>query len=669
MEQQEFSASPSQRSQDNEQPSQRWHLTRRQMLGTLGAGGIIAAGAFDPSIVFAQSHVTRTKNQPLVSSQARQNTLFGIGYETWFMPGGVAWNTREATPTLGLYRSDDPNVIKQHAQWISGAGYDFILIDWSNNLGANWTNGTAAAIIAGTDAVFQQYAQLSQHPKIALLLGQDDNGQVGTANFNAQIAEIKNKYLNNSQYSAMLQQYQGKPLLSIFRGPASDGPPSWSDPAFTVRYMTAYHEIVGDTGGQWSWIDREPLLSGPLTKISYFGSNATSLGENQNNAATSSLGSGHTFGQSFTFSGGALNKVGALLATYNSTNSGATITLYAGAPGSTLTPVVSQTFTNLTDNAWIYLNFNPQPAGQYYLEMSNAVGTPAWWYENGSVPNVGGSQYFDRQAQPGSQMMTFSASGAGGLNGWQVGAGWSLVPNGNTFYTLQSPEGYYASTSGSSTPGSLTSPPFPISGTFLTFYAAGMDKADNSGTQNYFYLKDASTGQVLQQTHTPNTSDYFALIEWDVRALSGRQVVFQASNGNASSTGWMAFANIAQVTAEFSVATAGVAGNNGPTTQVSSWALYDAKPRLSGATLAWFMQQIYVYQPDIVLLQQWNEFGQPDMYTVEASNDLEPTVLNNQAGPNSDGWGTYYLQLTTDMISQYRQGKAYPAVTLDTTYP
>jgi len=60
---------------------------------------------------------------------------------------------------LGKYSSLDEHLIRQHAAWITYAGIDHILIDWSNNLGGNWTNGTAEKIMAGTDKLLQVYSR------------------------------------------------------------------------------------------------------------------------------------------------------------------------------------------------------------------------------------------------------------------------------------------------------------------------------------------------------------------------------------------------------------------------------------------------------------------------------------------------------------------------------
>ncbi len=45
------------------------------------------------------------------------------------------------TPSRGFYKSDDPMIIRAHAEELVGAGLDFIVIDWSNDLDTDpWTN-------------------------------------------------------------------------------------------------------------------------------------------------------------------------------------------------------------------------------------------------------------------------------------------------------------------------------------------------------------------------------------------------------------------------------------------------------------------------------------------------------------------------------------------------
>ncbi|MFD1677561.1 hypothetical protein [Alicyclobacillus fodiniaquatilis] len=660
-------------SSNNEQNGTK--VTRRKVLGvmTAGVGSMLAAGALETPTALANSIVSDKKiksgKMNVTSNSARQKTLFAMGYQTSFMPGVNEWATREATPKLGLYRSDDPNVITQHAKWLIDAGVDFILIDWSDNLGDNWSNGVAQQIMNATDSVFNQYAKLGEgskqqaHPKISLMLGLD-NGQVNTTNFRAQISRIKKTYLNDPQYKPILQQYDGKPLLLIFRGTNATGnPPDWTDDAFTVRWMTAYHEISGDTAGQWSWIDRTPLMSGTQTRISQFAGDSVS--ETANNGAWQALQPGHTYGQSFTFTYGNLTQVTALLATYGTTDSGVTFTLYKGDPETALTKVASKDLTNMADNSWYTLSCDPQPAGTYYMEISNPIDSPTWWYHQGTDSTVIGSAYVDRQPQSNLTAVFRTGIVGQGLAGWKADPSWTLVVNGEDSSGRTSPDGAFADThsSGDSATGSITSSSFAITGTSIVFNAAGHDDVDNSGNQCWYYLKNATTGQTLRKAHTPG-SDSFQEIQWDVHDLTGQTVVFQAVDNN--SNGWIAFSGVQQIYAEFSVATCAIGGNE---SGEASWLAQDAKLRMSGMTLVQYMQGIFRYQPDVVLLQQWNNFSKPDEHSPTASNDIEPTNVKKLNGPNSDGWDNYYLQLIKEMINQYRTDKPYPVVDIDSKYP
>ncbi len=98
------------------------------------------------------------------------------------------------------------------------------------------------------------------------------------------------------------------------------------------------------------------------------------------------------------------------------------------------------------------------------------------------------------------------------------------------------------------------------------------------------------------------------------------------------------------------------------------WLDWDAHLRCSGATLTRFMSAAFRFEPQVILIQQWNEFCAPDQYGVEASNDIEPTVVHGLDGRYSDGWDYYYLNLATKLIQQYRQGFRLPQVLLDTRY-
>jgi len=89
-----------------------------------------------------------------------------------------------------------------------------------------------------------------------------------------------------------------------------------------------------------------------------------------------------TLGQTFT-ADAPFTSVAACTPTWTTTNSGCTFTLYDGIGGA---QVLRQTFSNVGDNAWPALTApSPLPAGTYYLEMSNRVGTIGWWTTTGDA--------------------------------------------------------------------------------------------------------------------------------------------------------------------------------------------------------------------------------------------------------------------------------------------
>ena len=95
--------------------------------------------------------------------------MVGIGYQCWFPPQG--WENVWDEPELGFYRSDDPKVIRQHAEWLYDAGVDFIWIDWSNNIG-NRIEGAVRpdleSIENATQVLFDEYVKLKKQPQTRL---------------------------------------------------------------------------------------------------------------------------------------------------------------------------------------------------------------------------------------------------------------------------------------------------------------------------------------------------------------------------------------------------------------------------------------------------------------------------------------------------------------------
>ena len=222
----------------------------------------------------------------LASKVSRHARYIGMEYEVWF-PGIPAqgtiyggeryWEKRWGTPLLGTYDSTDPKVIDKHAEWLAAIGVDFVLIDWANNI-ANALSGPTIVgdtIREKTNSVFQEYRHVRErglpHPRIAILLGaQNQNGvpaenAISSGSVNREADYVYDHFVSTDP--DLYFSYRGKPLLVIYLGtPAGlNPPPSWTDPRFTVRWMSGFLEsqpaLYGGIPAKnrfWSWMDRIP---------------------------------------------------------------------------------------------------------------------------------------------------------------------------------------------------------------------------------------------------------------------------------------------------------------------------------------------------------------------------------------------------------------------------
>ena len=61
------------------------------------------------------------------------------------------------------------------------------------------------------------------------------------------------------------------------------------------------------------------------------------------------------------------------------------------------------------------------------------------------------------------------------------------------------------------------------------------------------------------------------------------------------------------------------------------------------------------YLPHFLFLCQWNEFEPPDQYSVNLSNDMEPTLMTELGSHRPSGWGFFYTNLTRHEIRLYHR--------------
>ncbi len=209
----------------------------------------------------------------------------GIAYTTWHR--NEMWQPESVWtfPQLGKYLSDNREVIRQHAEWLAGAGVDFIWIDWSNNLDyevsmeqvlTDNVRPDFAMIERSTLFIFEEYSKMraegKKTPNISIFIGNPDPNQrtgVSDGRLTRKADQVERWFVNNAdhpEYRDLLELYKGKPLLVSYAGtptPWQESVPPWDDSRFTVRFMTGYvteQSALFDSktreGKYWSWEER-----------------------------------------------------------------------------------------------------------------------------------------------------------------------------------------------------------------------------------------------------------------------------------------------------------------------------------------------------------------------------------------------------------------------------
>ncbi len=207
-----------------------------------------------------------------------KDRLVGLAYNTAHFDAD--WHDVWGTPELGFYRSDDRKVIRQHAEWITEAGVDYVYIDWSNDVaytpGITKNRADFEMIENSTKLVFDEYSKMKKHPKISIFIGCPGTPQsLDDGALTRKADQIVNWFLKIPKYRRIMQHYLSKPLLVVYTGtpnPFPTGLPKWNHPAFTVRWMTGFitqqPNLMDETKTiskyrYWSWEDRGPQTIAP----------------------------------------------------------------------------------------------------------------------------------------------------------------------------------------------------------------------------------------------------------------------------------------------------------------------------------------------------------------------------------------------------------------------
>ena len=146
-------------------------------------------------------------------------------------------------PALGYYDINDEFVLRRHAQLLSDAGVDAIVLDVTN----------AATYDATWKKLCTVYADLraagNRTPAISF---------IAYSSSDQTVQHLYDVLYSKNECSGLLYQYQGKPLMMAARG---DGLSAAAKDFFTFRHSWAWTDSNGwfaDGRDKWPWLDNFP---------------------------------------------------------------------------------------------------------------------------------------------------------------------------------------------------------------------------------------------------------------------------------------------------------------------------------------------------------------------------------------------------------------------------
>ncbi|MBI5834469.1 MAG: hypothetical protein HZB16_19395 [Armatimonadetes bacterium] len=178
--------------------------------------------------------------------------------------------------------------------------------------------------------------------------------------------------------------------------------PFWQ-PARAVAELWRDLYQPGISPDLWYRLDGKPLILADPDLI------AGTSGNTQQDRATE-LTAGHTLGQSF-HTDKPLLEAGGSFPTWTELNSAATLSLRRGGPTGEV--LVTERREKLADNAWWVLRLpRAEPAGDYYLELSQPTGKVGWW-SHGTDVFPAGEAYADGRPAAGDRTLRLVQGGDG----------------------------------------------------------------------------------------------------------------------------------------------------------------------------------------------------------------------------------------------------------------
>lgn len=149
-------------------------------------------------------------------------------------------------PLFGYYLSDDESVIRKHAQMLTDAGIDTLILDVTNAY-------TYEETVLAVCRVFDNIRRTGQTtPQIAFITHTSGAKTVQS---------LYDRFYSKNLYPHLWFRWQGKPLILAAE---NDVPPAIRD-FFTVRESWAWSDPkgwFGDGKNKWTWVDHYPQKAG-----------------------------------------------------------------------------------------------------------------------------------------------------------------------------------------------------------------------------------------------------------------------------------------------------------------------------------------------------------------------------------------------------------------------
>ena len=204
-------------------------------------------------------------NRQLQTPPKSKKSLVVMQWEEWFSPTIIYWNTAQAVPLMGFYRSSDENVMRQQIIWMIEAGVDVIQCDMSNNIwftdDFNNVSPMVRELFFINQLMMETLAKMRDEgykvPKFMILSGVSwvPNGlQV----VNQQLNALYKMYVDNTRWGDLYYRYNGKPLVLLLDLPGRFYPmQDQLDNRWSVKFASVALETNTDqrNKGFWSWMD------------------------------------------------------------------------------------------------------------------------------------------------------------------------------------------------------------------------------------------------------------------------------------------------------------------------------------------------------------------------------------------------------------------------------